>query len=82
MTGNSLVVQWLGLCTSIAGGTGLIPGQGIKISQATRHSQKKKKQNKRERDNDWEFSGSNERHKITDIENNLYQADKWKEIHS
>ena len=32
---NSLVVQWLGLCTSIAGGAGLIPGQGTKIPQAT-----------------------------------------------
>ena len=27
-TGNSLVVQWLGLHASNAGGPGLIPGQG------------------------------------------------------
>ena len=27
---TSLVVQWLRLCTSTAGGTGLIPGQGTK----------------------------------------------------
>ena len=32
--GNSLVVQWLGLCASIAGGAGLIPGRGTKIPQA------------------------------------------------
>ena len=33
--GNSLVVQWLGLCTFIPGGPGLILGQGTKILQAT-----------------------------------------------
>ena len=31
--GNSLVVWWLGLHTSTAGGTGLIPGGGTKILQ-------------------------------------------------
>ena len=31
---TSLMVQWLGLCTSTAGGMGLIPGQGTKIPQA------------------------------------------------
>ena len=35
------MVQWLGLCTSTAGGIGLIPGQGIKILQVTWYSQKK-----------------------------------------
>ena len=30
-TGNSLVVQWLGLQTSIAVGTGSLSGQGTKI---------------------------------------------------
>ena len=29
--GTSLVVQWLGLCASTAGGTGLIPGQETQI---------------------------------------------------
>ena len=29
--GNSLQVQWLGLCTLTAKGLGLIPGQGTKI---------------------------------------------------
>ena len=29
--GTSLVVQWLGLCTSTAEGVGSIPGQGTKI---------------------------------------------------
>ena len=32
--GTSLVVQWLRLCASDARGTGLIPGQGTKISRA------------------------------------------------
>ena len=27
-SGNSLAVQWLGLCASTAGGTGSIPGRG------------------------------------------------------
>ena len=39
--GTSLVVQWLGLYASTARGTGLIPGQGTKIPQATWHGQKK-----------------------------------------
>ena len=41
--GNSLVVQWLGLCASIAGSTGSIPGRGAKILQATRPKKKKKR---------------------------------------
>ena len=41
--GNSLVVQWLGLCTSTAGCADLIPGGGTKISQAAKRGQKKKK---------------------------------------
>ena len=32
--GTSLVVQWLKLCTSSAGGEVLIPGQGTKIPHA------------------------------------------------
>ena len=31
--GNSLVVQWLGLCAFTAEGPGSIPGQGTKIPQ-------------------------------------------------
>ena len=41
-SGTSLVVQWLELCTSTAGGTGLIPGWGTKIPHSTWCSQKKK----------------------------------------
>ena len=41
--GSSLVVQWLGLHTSIARDTGSIPGQGTKIPQATWQKKKKKK---------------------------------------
>ena len=40
--GNSLVVQWLGLRASTAGGLGLIPDWGTKILQATWYSRKKK----------------------------------------
>ena len=40
--GNSLAVQWLGLCTFTAGGTGLIPsGWGTKILHATRKKKKR-----------------------------------------
>ena len=43
---NSLVVQWLGLCASNAGGTGLIPGQGTKMPHAAWHGRKTNKQTK------------------------------------
>ena len=36
--GNSLAVQWLGLCAFTAVGLGSIPGQGPKILQATKHA--------------------------------------------
>ena len=37
--GNSLESQWLGLCTSTAGGMGSIPSWGTKILPAPRHGQ-------------------------------------------
>ena len=40
--GTSLVVQWLRLHASIAGGMGSIPGQGAKIPHAVWHGQKQK----------------------------------------
>ena len=40
LRGNSLVVQWLGLHTSNAGVTGLIPGWGTKIPPAAQRGQK------------------------------------------
>ena len=43
--GNSVVVQWLRIHASTAGGTGSIPGWGTKISHAT-HSAAKNKNNK------------------------------------
>ena len=46
-TGNSLVVQWLGLHTLTAEGPSSIPGQGTKIPQVVLHDQKKKKEKKR-----------------------------------
>ena len=41
LLGTSLVVQWLRLPASTAGGMGLIPGQGTKIPHATQHSKNK-----------------------------------------
>ena len=38
--GTSLVVQWLGLHASNAGGVGSVPGRRTKIPHATWHSQK------------------------------------------
>ena len=40
--GNSLVVQWWGLCNFAADGPGTIPGWGTKILQAKWHGQNKK----------------------------------------
>ena len=37
--GNSLAVQWLGLCILTTKGPGLTPGWGTKIPQASRHGQ-------------------------------------------
>ena len=45
-SGNSLMVQWLGLCTSIAGVTVSISGQETKISPAVQCGAKKKKKKK------------------------------------
>lgn len=42
--GAFLVVQWLRLLASTAGGTGSIPGLGTKILHVLRHVQKKKLQ--------------------------------------
>ena len=41
--GTSLAGQWLRLCTSTAGGTDSIPGQGTKILHAVRCGQKKQR---------------------------------------
>ena len=43
MCGTSLVVQWLRLHVSTAGGVDSIPSLGTKIPHATQHGQKKKK---------------------------------------
>ena len=45
-SGNSLAVQWLGLCTFTAEGTGSTPGQRTKIPQATQCGQKEKRKEK------------------------------------
>ena len=44
--GTFLVVQWLGLHASTAGGVGLIPSWGTKTPHAMRHGQKKRKKKK------------------------------------
>ena len=61
LLGNSLVVQWLGLCTFPVQGLGLIPSRGTKIPQVTWHSQKKIKCLKREQqiENIWGKSSRN-----------------------
>ena len=41
-SGNSPVIQWLGLRASTSGGMGSIPGRGTKIPQATQRGKKKK----------------------------------------
>ena len=47
IAGTSLVIQWLRLCASNAGNTGLPFGQGAKILCAVKHDRKNKtKQNK------------------------------------
>ena len=46
---NSLVVQWLGLCASTAGGTGSLPGWGTKILHAAQCGENKKQANKKAR---------------------------------
>ena len=46
--GASLVVHWLRLCAPIAGGSGLIPGQGTRIPHATGCREKKKKKARKE----------------------------------
>ena len=48
MEGNPLEVQWLGLCTSTAGGPSSIPRQGTKIPASCKlHSVAKNKNKKR-----------------------------------
>ena len=46
--GNSLAVQWLGLCASTAGDMGLIPGQGTKILQSVWHGREEGRKEGRE----------------------------------
>ena len=43
--GTSLVVQWLRLHASNAGGAGSLPGWGTKIPHAPQHGSAKKKRN-------------------------------------
>ena len=45
-SGNSLAVQWLGLCAFTAEGPGSVPGQETRILQAAQHGQENPKQNK------------------------------------
>ena len=72
--GDSLAIQWLGLCASLPGpgflfffqGLVLIPGQGTKILQAVQCSKKKKKTQ----------MNLLRKHTDSDIENKL-MAPKW-----
>ena len=47
--GTSLVVQWLQLCPSNAGGTGSIPGQGTKIPHNEMWQKKKRKKERKKK---------------------------------
>ena len=38
LKGTSLVIQWLKICVSMAGGTGLTPPQGTEITGAVQWS--------------------------------------------
>jgi len=49
--GTLLIIQWLGLSTSIVGGMGSFPDQGIKILHATLHGQNPKQQQKQTKQN-------------------------------
>ena len=48
LNGNSLVVQWLGLHASTAGGMGSIPCPGSKILHVTWPGQKEKKKEEKQ----------------------------------
>ena len=50
IAGTSLVIQWLRLCASSAGNTGLPSGQGAKILCAVKHDSKKKKKTVKKRE--------------------------------
>ena len=47
--GTSLVIQWLRLCPSDAGGVGLVLGRGTKIPHAMQHGQKQKNKRKQKK---------------------------------
>ena len=51
MTGTSLVVQWIKLCTSNVGGVGSVPGLGTKIHVQCSMAKKLKKENDGKRGN-------------------------------
>ena len=71
--GNSLAVQWLGLCAFTAEGPGSISGQGTKIPQAMQHSQKIKK---REVHSDKSLSQETEKSQINNLTLHLKQLEK------
>ena len=50
MVGNSLALQWLGLCAFTAEGSGSSPGRGTNILQATWCGQKKERKKEKKRD--------------------------------
>ena len=64
--GNSLAVQWLGLCVFTAEGPGSIPGRGSKIPKAARQE----KQN-----------NNNKKHKRTKTKQQQQKAQKNKNKH-
>ena len=53
---TSLVIQWLGLCASRAGGVGSVPGQITRIPYAAWHSQEKRKEKEKKTINDHQIT--------------------------
>ena len=60
-TGTSLVVQWLRLCASTAGGMGSISGKGTKILHVcTARPKKEKQKTNKQTKNKWEQNRPND----------------------
>lgn len=81
--GTLLIIQWLGLSTSIVGGMGSFPDQGIKILHATLHGQNPKqqqKQSKTTQNKNYTHSMFNFNWTNILFSNVIYTVLKWGEI--
>ena len=78
--GNSLAVQWLGLCAFTAEGLGSFPGQETKMPQAVRHRQKK--QNKTKQNKTWCVNTMGKAIKILENLKRIYKSNSGTEKYS